>query len=132
MSLSVPHEEEEATECARGDEPSATPRRAPLRLAARSLTVRPTPAQDRGVRRCAGSLRGLGPAAREAGGGRTSPAPAEVASINARRFTTGLLGGCTTFFAFSLDAALIHERGDLGTCRGLPLGFGLRCRWGAS
>jgi fluoride exporter len=28
--------------------------------------------------------------------------------------TTGLLGGFTTFSAFSLDAALLSERGDLG------------------
>ena len=28
--------------------------------------------------------------------------------------TTGVLGGYTTFSAFSLDAALLYERGDLG------------------
>jgi CrcB protein len=28
--------------------------------------------------------------------------------------TTGLLGGYTTFSAFSLDAALLYERGALG------------------
>ena len=28
--------------------------------------------------------------------------------------TTGILGGFTTFSAFSLDAALMYERGDLG------------------
>jgi CrcB protein len=28
--------------------------------------------------------------------------------------TTGILGGCTTFFAFSLDTALLYERGALG------------------
>jgi len=28
--------------------------------------------------------------------------------------TTGILGGYTTFSAFSLDAALLYERGDLG------------------
>ena len=28
--------------------------------------------------------------------------------------TTGILGGFTTFSAFSLDAALLYERGDLG------------------
>ena len=29
-------------------------------------------------------------------------------------FTTGILGGYTTFSAFSLDAALLYERGQLG------------------
>ncbi|BBK38069.1 putative fluoride ion transporter CrcB [Allostella sp. ATCC 35155] len=29
--------------------------------------------------------------------------------------TTGILGGFTTFSAFSLDAALLYERGDLAT-----------------
>ena len=29
-------------------------------------------------------------------------------------FTTGILGGYTTFSAFSLDAALLYERGDVG------------------
>jgi fluoride exporter len=29
--------------------------------------------------------------------------------------TTGILGGFTTFSAFSLDAALLYERGALGT-----------------
>src|SRR4249919_1597188 len=29
-------------------------------------------------------------------------------------FTTGILGGYTTFSAFSLDAALLYERGELG------------------
>lgn len=29
-------------------------------------------------------------------------------------FTTGILGGYTTFSTFSLDAALLYERGDLG------------------
>jgi CrcB protein len=28
-------------------------------------------------------------------------------------FTTGVLGGYTTFSAFSLDAALLYERGDI-------------------
>ena len=28
--------------------------------------------------------------------------------------TTGILGGYTTFSAFSLDAALLYERGDIG------------------
>ncbi|MEI8150469.1 MAG: fluoride efflux transporter CrcB, partial [Hyphomicrobiales bacterium] len=28
--------------------------------------------------------------------------------------TTGVLGGYTTFSAFSLDAALLYERGELG------------------
>ena len=30
--------------------------------------------------------------------------------------TTGILGGYTTFSAFSLDAALLYERGALGLC----------------
>jgi len=29
--------------------------------------------------------------------------------------TTGVLGGFTTFSAFSLDAALLYERGEIGT-----------------
>jgi CrcB protein len=29
-------------------------------------------------------------------------------------FTTGILGGFTTFSAFSLDAALLYERGEFG------------------
>ena len=29
-------------------------------------------------------------------------------------FTTGILGGYTTFSAFSLDTALLYERGELG------------------
>jgi CrcB protein len=29
-------------------------------------------------------------------------------------FTTGILGGYTTFSAFSLDAALLYERGEVG------------------
>ena len=29
-------------------------------------------------------------------------------------FTTGILGGFTTFSAFSLDAALLYERGEVG------------------
>jgi len=29
-------------------------------------------------------------------------------------FTTGILGGYTTFSAFSLDAALLYERGQIG------------------
>ena len=29
---------------------------------------------------------------------------------------TGILGGYTTFSAFSLDAALLYERGELGQC----------------
>ncbi|MGD9921275.1 MAG: fluoride efflux transporter CrcB [Pseudorhodoplanes sp.] len=29
-------------------------------------------------------------------------------------FTTGILGGYTTFSAFSLDTALLYERGDVG------------------
>lgn len=34
-----------------------------------------------------------------------------------RLFTlTGILGGYTTFSAFSLDTALLFERGDLGLC----------------
>jgi CrcB protein len=36
-------------------------------------------------------------------------------SQHARLFlTTGILGGFTTFSAFSLDAALLYERGQLG------------------
>jgi CrcB protein len=36
---------------------------------------------------------------------------------NARLFAlTGILGGYTTFSAFSLDAALLFERGELGLC----------------
>ncbi len=38
----------------------------------------------------------------------------EIASQNLRLFlTTGILGGFTTFSAFSLDAALLWERHDL-------------------
>ena len=33
--------------------------------------------------------------------------------------TTGMLGGYTTFSAFSLDAALLYERGELGACGAL-------------
>jgi CrcB protein len=29
--------------------------------------------------------------------------------------TTGILGGYTTFSTFSLDTALLYERGELGT-----------------
>jgi len=29
-------------------------------------------------------------------------------------FTTGILGGYTTFSAFSLDVALLYERGEIG------------------
>jgi len=37
------------------------------------------------------------------------------ASQHMRLFlTTGILGGYTTFSAFSLDAALLYERGELG------------------
>jgi CrcB protein len=37
------------------------------------------------------------------------------ASQNWRLFlTTGILGGYTTFSAFSLDAALLYERGEIG------------------
>ena len=37
------------------------------------------------------------------------------ASQGARLFlTTGILGGYTTFSAFSLDAALLYERGEFG------------------
>lgn len=37
------------------------------------------------------------------------------ASQGARLFlTTGILGGYTTFSAFSLDTALLYERGELG------------------
>jgi CrcB protein len=33
-------------------------------------------------------------------------------------FTTGLLGGFTTFSAFSLDVALLYERGQIGLAAG--------------
>jgi fluoride exporter len=48
------------------------------------------------------------------------------------RFTTGLLGGCTTFFAFSLDAALIHERSDLGLAAVYLLASGCAAVGGAA
>ena len=32
---------------------------------------------------------------------------------------TGILGGYTTFSAFSLDTALLYERGELGACGAL-------------
>jgi len=35
--------------------------------------------------------------------------------------TTGILGGYTTFSAFSLDAALLYERGALGLAAGYVL-----------
>ena len=34
--------------------------------------------------------------------------------------TTGILGGYTTFSAFSLDAALLYERGEPSMCIGAP------------
>ncbi len=41
----------------------------------------------------------------------------EAWTPHVRLFTlTGILGGYTTFSAFSLDAALLFERGDLGLC----------------
>ena len=42
--------------------------------------------------------------------------------------TTGILGGYTTFSAFSLDAALLYERGAVGLAALYVLGFGRRCR----
>jgi CrcB protein len=36
--------------------------------------------------------------------------------------TTGVLGGFTTFSAFSLDAVLLWERGALGTSAGYVIG----------
>lgn len=36
--------------------------------------------------------------------------------------TTGILGGFTTFSAFSLDAALLYERGQLALTAGYVLG----------
>ena len=43
---------------------------------------------------------------------------------------TGVLGGYTTFSAYSLDAALLYERGELASCRALRgrLGRALDCR----
>jgi len=37
-------------------------------------------------------------------------------------FTTGILGGYTTFSAFSLDTALLYERGELGVAALYVLG----------
>ena len=37
-------------------------------------------------------------------------------------FTTGILGGYTTFSAFSLDTALLYERGDVGLAAAYVLG----------
>ena len=36
--------------------------------------------------------------------------------------TTGILGGYTTFSAFSLDTALLYERGELGLAAAYVLG----------
>ena len=38
--------------------------------------------------------------------------------------TTGILGGYTTFSAFSLDAVLLYERGEIGTGGALRAGLG--------
>ena len=38
--------------------------------------------------------------------------------------TTGILGGYTTFSAFSLDAALLYERGEIGFGRALRARLG--------
>ena len=38
--------------------------------------------------------------------------------------TTGILGGYTTFSAFSLDAALLYQRGELGLAALYVLGLG--------
>ncbi len=44
-------------------------------------------------------------------------------SQHARLFaTTGILGGFTTFSAFSLDAVLLWERGDMGAAAGYVAG----------
>ena len=40
---------------------------------------------------------------------------------------TGILGGYTTFSAFSLDAALLFERGEPGLMRGLCRRLGRSC-----
>jgi CrcB protein len=49
-------------------------------------------------------------------------ASGEIAQ-NARLFlTTGILGGYTTFSAFSLDAALLWERGAAGQAAGYVVG----------
>ena len=42
--------------------------------------------------------------------------PSRPASHSTGRpsLTTGILGGYTTFSAFSLDVALLYERGDIG------------------
>ena len=46
-----------------------------------------------------------------------------AASQHARLFlTTGILGGFTTFSAFSLDAALLWERGATGQAAGYVIG----------
>ena len=69
-----------------------------LRLAARSLTVPPTPAQDRGVSRRSGWAGRRGSRGRpgEAGGGRTSAPPAEVTLIVPMRSTWTLVAWRTT------------------------------------
>ena len=36
--------------------------------------------------------------------------------------TTGILGGFTTFSAYSLDAMLLYERGEVGAAAGYALG----------
>ena len=47
------------------------------------------------------------------------------ASQNWRLFlTTGILGGYTTFSAFSLDAALLYERGEVSLAAIYVVGFG--------
>ncbi|MGH1413990.1 MAG: fluoride efflux transporter CrcB [Pelagimonas sp.] len=48
-----------------------------------------------------------------------------LAHLSGNRFApllmTGLLGGFTTFSAFSLDAATLYERGDVGLAAGYVL-----------
>jgi CrcB protein len=36
--------------------------------------------------------------------------------------TTGILGGFTTFSAFSLDAVMLYQRGEIGAAAGYALG----------
>ena len=42
--------------------------------------------------------------------------------------TTGILGGYTTFSAFSLDTVLLYERGEIGAGSALRAGLGRICR----
>ena len=75
------------------------------RIAARSLTWRPTPAQDRGGEPALGVAPGAwGPAAGEAGGGRTSAPPAEVALIVPSPMSTTLPSGSDGPFTVEFEA----------------------------